>query len=210
MPDKIITGTDAANVLDASKSVDTITGGKGADTFQFDFSLLKPKGDNTLNPGDTITDYEYGEIISITGHHFTAANTFVQYEKSLDVTILGLDVDADGKFDISVTLDGDRSGDVITQTNCCGAPTTEIRIVKPKAAAKEADKKADLVPKLYSHDPDTEEMSAFNEEASPLIYDELFARAENTFRYDDELNSGGQVEVLGMSEYDHGNLDLVY
>lgn len=209
MPNKIITGTDAANVLDASKAVDTITGGKGADTFQFDFSLLKPKGDNTLNPGDTITDYEYGEIISITGHHFSAANTFVQYEKSRDVTILGLDVDADGKFDISVTLDGDRSGDVITQTNCCGAPTTDIRIVKPKAPAKEADKKADLVPKLYSRDPDTEEMTTF-EEVSPLMYDELFATTDNTFRYDDELNSGAQAEVLGMSEYDHGNVDLVF
>ncbi|MEM7766525.1 MAG: Ig-like domain-containing protein, partial [Pseudomonadota bacterium] len=92
--DDTINGGEGSDFINGDLGADTLTGGPGLDRFQ---------GDARQFDGDTITDYEDGELIEVFGVSFTADDVTIT-EGS---TVIDVDVDQDDVIDMTLTLAGD-------------------------------------------------------------------------------------------------------
>ncbi len=119
------TGSDGKDVLEGTKGQDTLTGGGDQDVFVFRWGF--GSSDGTLTDGDRITDYEFGEEILIEGVEGTV-KAELEYDQANDRTELRLDFDGNGITDRTIYLDGDRSGQLQIDKNCCGVPTITLKI----------------------------------------------------------------------------------
>jgi Ca2+-binding RTX toxin-like protein len=117
-------GTDGDDVLEGTAGQDTLTGEKGKDVFVFSWGF---GFGGTLTDGDRITDYEFGEEIQIERVEGNVDAT-LEYDAVNDRTELKLDFDGDGAPDRTIYLDGDRSGELQVDKNCCGVPTVTLSI----------------------------------------------------------------------------------
>ena len=90
---------DADDVLIGGKGADVLSGGVGDDTFRY------PTADD-IEDGETITDYEAGELIDVDG---LGANQ-VRLTPTPGGSNLEFDFDGDGKFEKKIKLDGVDSG----------------------------------------------------------------------------------------------------
>jgi len=136
MGENIINGTSLGEVLYGKAGKDVITGGKGADEYVFFAKNEKefPKSDVTLDEFDRITDYEYGERITIKNYDVGSGNIFVEYVKSDNITyvLVLLNGKADENAQLAtIILDGDRSGSVKIDPPCCLNTETKFSISPP-------------------------------------------------------------------------------
>lgn len=124
------TPTDKDDDVAGTNGLDVLTGGKGDDSFYFHSDFPADTKRTTLDDGDRITDYEFGEEIDISGVRLGSKNVTLTYDKAKDQTSLALDLDKDGKADKTLILDGDKRGQLQVDSNCCATPTTTITIKK--------------------------------------------------------------------------------
>ena len=121
--DNTIKGNDRANVIIGMGGRDLMTGNGGTDRFDF-----RAVSDSAWNAYDRITDLEAGDVINLSvmdadttragNQAFVLADAFtgvagqltLTYVASGNFTVLGADVDGDGKGDFRVILDGDHRG----------------------------------------------------------------------------------------------------
>lgn len=129
------TGTDADDFFDATAGGDTMTGGKGMDDFRFQWNFGTG---GTLDDGDRITDYELGERIVIFRTQ-NAPRVTLHYDKDNDRTEMRLDMTGDGNTDRTIYLDGNKTGEVQVEHNCCGSPTAEITIKGKRTIGTDAN-----------------------------------------------------------------------
>jgi len=124
------TPTDKDDDVAGTNGLDVLTGGKGDDSFYFHTDFPTDTKRTTLDDGDRITDYEFGEEIDISGVRLGSKNVTLTYNKAKDQTSLALDLDKDGTVDKTIILDGDKRGQLQVDSNCCATPTTTITIKK--------------------------------------------------------------------------------
>ncbi|WP_284180323.1 DUF4214 domain-containing protein [Rhabdaerophilum sp. SD176] len=124
------TPTDKDDGITATKDLDVLSGGKGKDTFYFQTDFPNDLGRTTLNDGDRITDYEFGEAIDIEGVRVRTQDVELEYNDTTKQTRIKLDLDQNGSFETTIILDGDKTGRLQIDTNCCSVPTSTIRILK--------------------------------------------------------------------------------
>lgn len=127
------TPTDEDDYVAGTKGSDVLSGGAGKDTFGFHTDYPSDSARSTLDDNDRITDYEFEEEIDITGVRLRTKDVTLEYDKASNQTRLKLDLDGDGDVDRTILLDGDKTGRLQVDANCCASPTTTIKI---KAAAE--------------------------------------------------------------------------
>lgn len=133
--------SDGDDQIPAGEGRDEIAGRRGKDEFIFVLRIDPFTGESragtTLDDGDRITDYEFGETITIEGQHLKNSQIQLEYDANSDETRLGLDLDEDGEPDRTVILEGNKVGTIRTHGNCCAIPTTEIVIEEESQAPVE-------------------------------------------------------------------------
>ncbi|WP_193227799.1 calcium-binding protein [Aureimonas psammosilenae] len=111
-----LTGGDGADFLSGGAGRDMLTGDAGVDTYQgqrldtYDPDTGMFVYSNSLN-GDTITDYQNGEKISLGTNLASAAQ--VQLATVGANTELRIDTDNNGSFDTTITLQGTIAGTLL-------------------------------------------------------------------------------------------------
>lgn len=146
-PVKIV-GGKKEDILKATNGPDIITGGAGKDEFDFVYKPYFPNK-TTLDDGDRIVDYEFGERIKIEGVNIDIRHIKLVYDAKKKETRLELDLPDkkgafDGKVDRTIILTGDKRGKLRIDGKCCTGTETEIyidKVEKPKTAEKKAKKK---------------------------------------------------------------------
>lgn len=127
------TGGKGGDYFDLGAGADTATGGEGADTFVYNF-ILGAEGlvHSDIVAGETITDYECGEVIDLKKVLLTEKDVNLVYDEGQNKTFLNLDIDKNGTFETTLTLLGDQRGTVKVEATECGPIScgTEIRIMK--------------------------------------------------------------------------------
>lgn len=106
---KLIGGSDYADTLKATTSVDVIYGFDGDDTFLFKYTNNNNPKDDTLNHNDRIVDYEHGEAIKIDGIVLDSSNVTIVKTVKDGFSVL-IDTDDDGFSDLTITLGGIDKG----------------------------------------------------------------------------------------------------
>ena len=106
--DDTISGGDGDDFIAGGEGIDTLTGGEGRDRFEFDVNF-------ELETGDTVTDFELGDTVSlggVDGYAFVGSAAFsgtgseVRYAFVAGDTVVEVDEDGDGAADRSLLLQG--------------------------------------------------------------------------------------------------------
>ena len=111
---------------------DVATGGEGKDNFQYDIFVQGPGMilSNDIADGETITDYECGEVIELKHLLLTAKDVKLEFDEKAQKTFVKIDADKNGDFETTLTLTGDKRGTLHVDATECGPIScgTEIRI----------------------------------------------------------------------------------
>ncbi len=134
-------GNAKNNVLNGTKGPDIMSGGPGNDVFGFNYFPNNPSI-NTLDDGERITDYEFGERIVIRGVRIEDDKDIkVVYDAKKNETRIEIDLphkndkfEIDGKVHKTIILTGDKRGTLNIDIPCCVSKSTEIWIYNEKAA----------------------------------------------------------------------------
>ena len=113
-----ITGSDSANVLNGGGGNDTLSGGKGVDTYVF-----------TDAGTDTISGYETGEDIDLSGLGATMANVSILADRIV--------VDLQGAQDLTIMFNtkGFSTTDLILATSSATSSSTALTAADPVFAS---------------------------------------------------------------------------
>lgn len=198
-----LNATDKDDYIDATSKLDVLSGGKGKDEFFFRTSFSRDRATDTLNDGDRITDYEFGEKMNIDGIGLDTKHVKLEYDKEKDQTYVKLDLDKDGSFVWKIVLDGKHLGRLQVDKNCCQNPETQISILKGSTSESTA-----VFPDQSSATMVDLEDISFHEGSDGI--DIIFALAGNDVVFaaagadtivggdgDDTLNGGDGPDLIG-------------
>ncbi|MEM9331673.1 MAG: hypothetical protein AAGA53_10125 [Pseudomonadota bacterium] len=118
--------------VDATVKRDYMSGGEGKNNFQF---IFKGAAGDTLNNGDMIEDYEFGEVIQIEGQIVAKERINMTYDAQKGRTLLTIQFEDPitgyaNPIERTITLLGDKRGVLAYDPNCCSNATMELAIEK--------------------------------------------------------------------------------
>lgn len=173
-----ILGGSGNDTLAGSAGTDTLTGGTGTD--RFDFRVAD-------GGGDRIADFETGETLRIEGA--PASTEQYRLRTSGPDTVLDIDTDGVGDFDLSVTLSGNANG-IVNVTADPTSATAQLVTITPANASYGSQNSDVLTAGSFQATPQT----VFGLRGDDLI---------NTGTGDDLLDGGsGNDRLFGNSGRD--------
>ncbi len=122
MPDKYIPPLTVPIV--AQTGFDILNGTKFVDTFYYNYTNNNNPKDDTLNTGDIISSYEYGEDIKIDGILLDSSSVDASIDVKKKELTLQIDTDGDGKADVDLVLENITRADVSVSSNKKDGSTT--------------------------------------------------------------------------------------